>query len=68
MFGGNMAEAPQNGIKGLTHWRYDLLVGMQVALVSLPLSLGWSWPCAACSAVSGQRGYAAGIPPSNAGA
>ncbi len=35
-----MAEAPQNGIKGLKHWRYDLLAGMQVALVSLPLSLG----------------------------
>ncbi len=35
-----MREAPQNGIKGLKHWRYDLLAGMQVALVSLPLSLG----------------------------
>ena len=35
-----MTEAPQNGIKGLKHWRYDLLAGMQVALVSLPLSLG----------------------------
>ncbi len=35
-----MVEAPQNGIKGLKHWRYDLLAGMQVALVSLPLSLG----------------------------
>ncbi len=34
------AEKPQNGIKGLKHWRYDLLAGMQVALVSLPLSLG----------------------------
>ncbi|HED40925.1 MAG TPA: SulP family inorganic anion transporter [Chromatiales bacterium] len=33
-------ETPQNGIKGLKHWRYDLLAGMQVALVSLPLSLG----------------------------
>lgn len=33
-------EKPQNGIKGLKHWRYDLLAGMQVALVSLPLSLG----------------------------
>ncbi len=33
-------EAPQNGIKGLKHWRFDLLAGMQVALVSLPLSLG----------------------------
>ena len=35
-----MIETPQNGIKGLKHWRYDLLAGMQVALVSLPLSLG----------------------------
>lgn len=34
------SEKPQNGIKGLRHWRYDLSAGMQVALVSLPLSLG----------------------------
>lgn len=35
------AEAqPQNGIAGLKHWRYDLGAGLQVALVSLPLSLG----------------------------
>ena len=33
-------EKPQNGLAGLKHWRYDLLAGMQVALVSLPLSLG----------------------------
>ena len=33
-------DQPQNGIAGLKHWRYDLLAGMQVALVSLPLSLG----------------------------
>ena len=33
-------EKPQNGIAGLRHWRYDLLAGLQVALVSLPLSLG----------------------------
>jgi len=33
-------EKPQNGIKGLKHWRFDLLAGLQVALVSLPLSLG----------------------------
>ena len=33
-------EKPQNGIAGLKHWRYDLLAGMQVALISLPLSLG----------------------------
>lgn len=35
-----ISEKPQNGIKGLKHWRYDLLAGLQVALVSLPLSLG----------------------------
>lgn len=34
------AEKPQNGISGLRHWRYDLAAGIQVALVSLPLSLG----------------------------
>lgn len=34
------SEKPQNGIKGIKHWRYDLLAGLQVALVSLPLSLG----------------------------
>lgn len=31
---------PQNGLAGLKHWRYDLMAGLQVALVSLPLSLG----------------------------
>lgn len=35
-----IAEKPQNGLKGLKHWRHDLLAGIQVALVSLPLSLG----------------------------
>ena len=35
-----ISEKPQNGIKGLKHWRFDLMAGMQVALVSLPLSLG----------------------------
>ena len=33
-------KKPENGIRGLKHWRYDLLAGMQVSLVSLPLSLG----------------------------
>ena len=33
-------DKPQNGIAGLKHWRYDLMAGLQVALVSLPLSLG----------------------------
>ncbi len=36
----SLAEKPQNGLKGLAHWRYDLIAGLQVALVSLPLSLG----------------------------
>lgn len=31
---------PQNGLAGLKHWRYDLMAGVQVSLVSLPLSLG----------------------------
>lgn len=33
-------DKPQNGLAGLKHWRYDLLAGVQVSLVSLPLSLG----------------------------
>ena len=33
-------EHPQNGIAGLKHWRYDLGAGLQVMLVSLPLSPG----------------------------
>lgn len=33
-------ETPQNGLAGLRHWRFDLLAGLQVALVGLPLSLG----------------------------
>lgn len=33
-------EKPQNGLRGLKHWRYDLLAGLQVALIGLPLSLG----------------------------
>lgn len=31
---------PQNGLKGLRHWRHDLLAGFVVSLVSLPLSSG----------------------------
>ena len=31
---------PENGVRGLRHWRYDLLAGLQVALIGLPLSLG----------------------------
>src|SRR5262245_30201582 len=34
------AEKPQNGIAGLKHWRHDMLAGLVVSLVSLPLSLG----------------------------
>jgi MFS superfamily sulfate permease-like transporter len=33
-------EKPENGIRGLKHWRYDLISGLQVALIGLPLSLG----------------------------
>lgn len=33
-------EKPANGIKGLRHWKYDLLAGLVVSLVSLPLSSG----------------------------
>ena len=34
------AEKPANGIRGLKHWKHDLLAGAQVSLVSLPMSLG----------------------------
>ncbi|MGE0643748.1 MAG: SulP family inorganic anion transporter [Nitrospira sp.] len=34
------SESPQNGIPGLKFWRNDLLAGLQVALLGLPLSLG----------------------------
>ena len=33
-------EKPQNGRAGLRHWRHDLLGGLVVSLVSLPLSSG----------------------------
>jgi len=33
-------EAPTNGLQGLKHWRQDMLAGLVVALVSVPLSLG----------------------------
>lgn len=35
----NVEEKPRNGIGGLRHWRYDMVAGLQVAMVSLPLSL-----------------------------
>ncbi|MBX9687646.1 MAG: hypothetical protein K2X27_13145 [Candidatus Obscuribacterales bacterium] len=33
-------EKPENGIKGLKHWKHDMLAGLVVALVSVPLSIG----------------------------
>lgn len=33
-------EKPENGLKGLVHWKHDLLAGVVVSLVSLPLSSG----------------------------
>jgi carbonic anhydrase len=33
-------EKPQNGLAGLKHWRFDVMSGLMVSLVSLPLSMG----------------------------
>ena len=33
-------EKPENGLAGLKHWRHDMMAGLVVALVSVPLSLG----------------------------
>ncbi len=33
-------EKPENGVKGLKHWRYDMMAGLQVAMMGIPLSLG----------------------------
>src|ERR1041385_6761037 len=33
-------EKPENGVKGLKHWKYDLMAGLQVAMMGIPLSLG----------------------------
>ncbi len=33
-------DAPRNGLAGLEHWRHDLMAGLVVSLVSLPLSSG----------------------------
>src|ERR1051325_1915060 len=33
-------EKPENGVKGLKHWQYDLMAGLQVAIMGIPLSLG----------------------------
>ncbi|MBX9689169.1 MAG: hypothetical protein K2X27_20845, partial [Candidatus Obscuribacterales bacterium] len=35
-----LEEKPENGLKGLKHWRQDMLAGLVVALVSVPLSIG----------------------------
>ena len=34
------SEKPENGVKGLKHWKYDLMAGLQVAMMGIPLSLG----------------------------
>ena len=33
-------EKPQNGLRGLKHWRHDLRSGFMVAMISLPFSMG----------------------------
>jgi MFS superfamily sulfate permease-like transporter len=33
-------EKPQNGLAGLKHWRYDMLAGLLVSMISVPFSLG----------------------------
>lgn len=35
-----LRRVPQNGLKGLKYWKYDVLAGLVVSLVSVPLSLG----------------------------
>lgn len=34
-----LPEIPQNGIKGLKHWRQDMFAALMVSLISLPFSL-----------------------------
>lgn len=36
----SVPDSPENGLKGLKHWRQDMMAGLVVALVSVPLSLG----------------------------
>src|SRR3954452_11252853 len=36
----HVIEKPENGLAGLKHWRYDLVAGLVVSLISLPFSLG----------------------------
>src|SRR5512135_2354133 len=33
-------EKPQNGLKGLKHWRHDLRSGFMISMISLPFSMG----------------------------
>lgn len=33
-------EKPKNGVAGLKHWKYDLVAGLLVAMVSTPFSIG----------------------------
>src|SRR6185312_13932012 len=33
-------DKPDNGWRGLKHWRHDMAAGLMVSLVSLPFSLG----------------------------
>lgn len=34
------SEKPQNGLRGLKHWRYDLRSGFMISMISLPFSMG----------------------------
>jgi hypothetical protein len=34
-----LKEKPENGLKGLRHWRHDLRSGFMVALISLSFSI-----------------------------
>src|SRR5262245_62619420 len=33
-------EKPQDGVAGLRDWKYDVMAGLQVAMMGIPLSLG----------------------------
>jgi carbonic anhydrase len=35
-----IVEKPENGLRGLKHWKHDLVAGLIISLVSVPLSLG----------------------------
>lgn len=37
-------EKPQNGVVGLKHWRYDLMAGLQVAMMGIPSRSVSRWP------------------------